>query len=123
MTLIEDGLLYDQGQDVLQLAETASMEQMGDLLWDAAPSAECPLTAKQLAVVRGGTRDPLTVFQMALPLAAAADPAGHDLRPSGVRQTGARILRLFVAAITGRTTAAPAHTALHTAWAPKTARA
>ena len=123
ITLIEDGRLYYGGRDVLQLAETASLEQIADLLWGGAPTAECPLTAKQLNVVRGCTRDPLTVLQMALPLAAAADPAGHDLRPSGVRQTGARILRLFVAAITGHTTAAPAHTPLHTAWAPKNARA
>ena len=123
ITLIEDSRLYYRGRDVLQLAETASLEQIADLLWDGAPATECPLTAKQLNVLRACTRDPLAVFQMALPLAAAADPACHDLRAAGVRQTGARILRLFVAAITGRTTAAPAHTALHASWAPKNARA
>ncbi|HEY1241851.1 MAG TPA: citrate synthase family protein [Bryobacteraceae bacterium] len=119
ITLIEDGRLYYRGRDVMQLMETAGLEQIAELLWDGAPVAECPLTAKQLSFLRGCTRDPLAVFQMALPLAAAADPAGHDLRAAGVRQTGVRILRLFVAAITGRTAPGPAHVALRAAWAPK----
>jgi len=123
ITLIEDGRLYYRGWDVLELAEAASLEQIAELLWDGAAAGASPLLARQMAALRTLGRDPLTVFQMALPLAAAADPAGHDLRPAAVRQTGARILRLFVATITGRTTARPAHLALQAAWAPKNVRA
>ena len=47
-------------------------------------------------------RDPLTLLQAALPIAAAADLASYDLRPAAVRQTGARIIRLLTAIIAPR---------------------
>jgi len=41
------------------------------------------------------------MLQVALPLAAAHDTAGHDLRPAAVRRTGARIMRLFTSIVAG----------------------
>src|SRR5262249_55451562 len=38
ITLIQDGRLYYRGQDVMQLAETATLEQVAELLWEAEPA-------------------------------------------------------------------------------------
>jgi citrate synthase len=127
ITLIHNGKLYYRGQDVLQLARTASLEQVAELLW-AAESAErdhlfdqpCPLSRRQLARLRACARDPLTLLQTALPPAGAADPASYDLRPAGVRQTGARIVRLLATMVAGNSDA-PVHLALQAAWAPNSA--
>jgi citrate synthase len=128
ITLIQDGRLYYRGQDVLKLAEKATLEQVAELLW-AAEAAEqerlfvepCALSPRQLARLRSCARDPLTLLQMALPLAGAMDPASYDLRPAAVRQTGARIIRLLTTAIAGRRSPAPVHLALAAAWAPRRA--
>src|ERR1051326_6882768 len=37
ITLIHNGRLYYRGQDALQLARTATLEQVAQLLWDAEP--------------------------------------------------------------------------------------
>jgi citrate synthase len=63
------------------------------------------------------------LLQAALPVAAATDLASLDLRPSAVRLTGARILRLMTAAIAGGDAAGPIHRVLQSAWAPKRAAA
>ena len=130
ITLIDNGNLYYRGRDVLKLAERASLEQVAELLW-AAEAGErlfeqgCVLTPSQLARLRTASKDPMTLFQMALPLAAAADPASYDLRPDAVRKTGARIVRLLTDVVAGRNPwrnpQAPVHRALEAAWAPKRA--
>jgi citrate synthase len=128
ITLIHDGRLYYRGHDVVKLAEKATLEQVAELLW-AAEGAEqerlfeqlSVLSPRQLARLRSCARDPLTLLQMALPLAEAMDPASYDLRPGAVRQTGARIIRLLTTTIAGRHAPAPVHLALQAAWAPKRA--
>jgi len=127
ITLIHNGKLYYRGQDVLKLAEKASLEQVAELLWAAeAPERDhlfdqpCPLSRRQLARLRAGAREPLTLLQTALPPAGAADPASYDLRPAAVRQTGARIVRLLTTMVAGNSEA-PVHLALQGAWAPKRA--
>jgi citrate synthase len=108
ITLIQDGALYYRGHDALKLAEAATLESVAELLWAAeAPERgrlfdqSSPLTPRQLARLRSDTRDPIAMLQVALPLAAAQDTAGHDLRPAAVRRTGARIMRLFTAIVAG----------------------
>jgi citrate synthase len=108
ITLIQDGSLYYRGHDALKLADAATLESVAELLWDAEASERgrlfdqsSPLTPRQLARVRSDTRDPIAMLQVALPLAAAQDTAGHDLRPAAVRRTGARIMRLFTAMVAG----------------------
>src|SRR5690348_16687567 len=122
ITLIQDGALYYRGRDALQLAETAALEQIAARLWEE-PSESVLLPSaparRQLAKLGGIAPDPLTRLQMALPLAAASDPAAHDLRPAAVRKTGARILRLFAAVIAGGESTLPVHEVLAAAWAPK----
>jgi citrate synthase len=123
ITLIQNGKLYYCGRDVLRLAEEASLEQAAELLWAAEGERlfdqPCPLSLPQLARLRACARDPLTLLQAALPVAGAADLAAYDLRPAAVRQTGARIVRLLTAIVTGGYSQAPVHTALQAAWAPK----
>lgn len=126
ITLIQEGRLFYRGQDSLQLAETASLEQVAELLW-AAEEVERGrlftqpgrLSTGQLARLRRQSDEPLAMFQMALPLAGAADLASHDLRPAAVRQTGARILRLMVTILSRCRSGAPVHEVLQALWAPR----
>ncbi len=118
ITLIESGRVYYRGQDVVKLAETASLEQVAALLWGAEEPARADeaLSSPQLTRLKALSKDPLARLQMALPLAAAADPASHDLRPAAVRRTGARILRLWTAIVAGRPFGEAGHLALAAAW-------
>jgi len=125
LTLIHDGKLYYRGEDAVKLAATATLEQVADLLWGAEPAERelfaqpCLLSPKQLARLRACTRDPFTLLQISLPLASAADLASYDLRPAAVRQTGARIVRLFTTLVAGRPWNTFSHLALQAAWAPQ----
>jgi len=125
ITLIQDGKVFYRGQDVLQLAEKATLEQIAELLWAAEASEReqlfdqpCPLSPRQLAPLRTSSKDPLVRLQTALPLAGARDLSSYDLRPAAVRQTGARILRLLAAVVAGRHSQAPVHLALGALWMP-----
>jgi citrate synthase len=130
ITLIHDGRLYYRGQEVSTLARKAALEAVAELLWEADPAQRgrlfeqpCALSPGQLARLREFSRDPMTRMQVALPVAGAADPAAHDLRPAAVRLAGARIFRLLTAMLAGRDSRSLAHLALQAAWAPKRAAA
>src|SRR2546427_1523589 len=130
ITLIHNGRLYYRGQDVLKLAEKASLEQVAELLWAAEPAERgrlfeqpCTVSLRQLARLRACAKDPMTLLQTALPLAGAVDLASYDLRPAAVRQTGARIVRLLTTIIAGRHSQAPVHLALQAGCSPKRAAA
>jgi citrate synthase len=127
ITLIHDGRFYYRGHDAVTLAETASLEQAAGLLWAAAEAERerlfeqpCVFRARQVAQLRTSAKDPYTLFQAALPIAASMDLASYDLRPAAVRQTGARIIRLLTTMIAPRNANTPVHRALQTAWTPKT---
>jgi len=126
ITLIQANALYYRGQNVQALAAAATLEQVAELLWEAAPEERgrlfdqpCPVPARDLARLRSQAHDAVTRFQMALPLAASLDPAAHDLKPAAVRRAGARIMRLFTAIVSGRQSPPAAHIALQDAWAPR----
>jgi citrate synthase len=131
ITLIDEGRVYFRGCDAVELAGTASLEQVAALLW-AADGIErehlftqpAVLPPRHLAQLRTCTPDPFRQLQIALMVAATVDTAAHDLRPAAVRYTGARIIRLLTAVIS-RNPRPPsvAHRALHDAWAPKVAGA
>ena len=131
LTLIRDGRLYYRGQDVLKLAEKASLEQVAELLWAAEPAERGRLFDQPRVRMRDplvGRRmvtadHPLSLFQAALPLAGAGDLASYDLRPAAVRQAGARIIRLLTTIVVGHRSQALVHEALQAAWAPKKAAA
>ncbi len=126
ITLIQDGAFFYRGRHAVAMAETATLEDVAEWLWDADAGERgrlfaqpCPVSARQLTQLRAQARDPMTAFQLALPLAASLDPSGHDLRPAAVRRTGARIIRLFAAIVSGRRDPAPVHVALQRAWTPR----
>jgi citrate synthase len=125
ITLVHEGKLFYRGRNALKLAETATLEQVAELLWEAEESERGRLFAerwpspfRQLAPLRTCAKDPFVRLQAALPIAGAMDEASYDLRPAAVRQTGARILRLLTTVLTGRDSKEPVHRALQGPWAP-----
>jgi citrate synthase len=121
ITLIEKGRLYYRGQDARKLARASTLEEVVELLWMVEPGEKlfeqpAVFSPRQIRSLRTA---PLALLQTVLPLAGAADLSAFDLRPAGVRLTGARILRLLTTAITGRDSNLPMHRAIQSAWAPK----
>ena len=121
ITLIEKGKLYYRGQDALKLARDRTLEEVAELLWMAEAGEKlfeqpAVLPARQ---IRSFRMAPLPLLQTVLPLAGAADLSAFDLRPAGVRLTGARILRLLTTAITRCDSNLPIDRAIQSAWAPK----
>lgn len=121
--LIEGGRFFYRGHDALRLAETATLEEVADLLWAAGdPSAITPTLPSPAS--RGGSgrgrggeasserRKPgsavafgpsglIERVQIRLATLAAADLAALDLRRAGIIRTGRAILAELVAAIAG----------------------
>ena len=127
ITLIHEGALYYRGQDVRKLAQERTLEEVAELLWAAEPAEQGRLFLQSPVLNRGdlarlkvGTKDALlSRLQAALPLACAVDLASYDLRPQGVRMTGARIVRLLTNVVVGCHLEMPIHRALQSVWAPK----
>lgn len=125
LTLVQDGWLYYRGRDVVELARTATVEQVASLLWtgDSADAgrlfqekpAELPSWARALFQE---DLSPVERCQVALPLAGASDLAAWDLRPAAVAATAARILRFLVGIAAGRSPSGPLAMILQQSWAP-----
>ena len=129
ITLIHEGQLYYRGQDMRRLAAKATLEDVAELLWAAEPAERSQLfrqppvlSRAQLSRLRACTKDPLSLMQMALPLAGAADLAAYDLRPAAMRQAGARILQLLASLAAGKPARRSVHETLQAAWAPERAQ-
>jgi citrate synthase len=125
ITLIHDGRLYYRGRDALALAETATLEEAAIVLWAAEDSdrsrlfdQSCALSQRQLTRLRACAKDPYALIQAALPVAARVDLASYDLRPTAVRLTGARIVKLLASIVAPRDAQPPLHRALQRGWAP-----
>jgi citrate synthase len=127
ITLIGDGQFYYRGQSAVELALTEQVENVAALIWLGRPeaalfSAEPPSGPADWPVL--ASLPHFERLQVALPLAASKDLAAYDFRPAGVAQTGARIMRLMVAAVTGsHSTSAGLATTLQAYWAPGESRA
>lgn len=101
ITLITEGRLYYRGQDALQLAVSETLERVAALIWRGDLNADIPtlhtpleLPPRCLDVLEGlPYLSHVQRFQVLLPLLSADDLAAYDLRPEGVVETGARILR------------------------------
>jgi citrate synthase len=111
ITLIDDGRLYYRGREVVDLAWRRSIEEVAALVWtgDETKATELFADDERLLSERARTllgsvsgMQPVDIFQVLLPLAAAEDPAAYDLRPAAVARTGARILRLLIEAVSGQ---------------------
>jgi citrate synthase len=125
ITLIHDGRLYYRGRDALRLAQTADVEDVAALLWQADDvdprqlfDQPCVLPPHQLARVRACADNAFTRIQTAMPVAGALDLAAYDLRAAAVRQSAARIMKLSTILMTRGNGSEPIHRALQAAWAP-----
>jgi citrate synthase len=121
ITLIADGRLYYRGHDVVELALTRTLEEVTGLIWNGEPhppvrfDTETPLAKPRRTFA--GLRT-LEEFQIALTVAGAGDPAAFDLRASGVRRTGVRIVRMMGAIAAGKPIKGGLAATIASAWAP-----
>ena len=113
ITAIADGRLWYRGHDASALADTATLEQVAALLWQA-PSWPAPPARRMRAVPPGD--DPLARAIAAL--AGLAAPAAWSRPLAALHRDGAEVLALVCAACAG--TAAqpglPAHALFARAW-------
>jgi citrate synthase len=122
--LIEDHRLYYRGHDALQLAESATLEEVAAILWDEAtphspaPTALFPPTSRGRGACWGeGQLRVIERCQMRLAELAAADHAALDLTRAGVVRTGRLVLGELAAAVGHtRLLALPVHRQLAVAW-------
>ena len=137
--LIEDHHFYYRGRDALDLAETASLEEVAAILWEETPPHPNPLLAggeRELATMlaprpatAGRGRDPrparegegrlgfIERCQIRLAELAATDLAALDLTRAGVVRTGRLILGELAASVAaGVPSELPVHRKLATVW-------
>lgn len=124
-TITEDGPIY-RGVNAVALSEKATFEQAATLLWDSQASdpfarANMPVISSAMRKVLEATNDaaPIDRTVAVLALAADADPRAYNSVAQGRAATGARILRLVVAAMIGTDPSPdPLHKQIARAWAP-----
>jgi citrate synthase len=125
-TITEDGPIY-RGVNAVTLSENASFEQAATLLWDARASdpfakSNMPVVSPAMHKILEATRDapPIDRVVAVLSQAAEADPRAYNSVSEGRAATGARIVRLVAAAVTGTEPSAdPLHKQIARAWALK----
>lgn len=126
ITLVDGGKLFYRGRDVEELAAGSSIEEVAALIWTGDANGAGGIFARQEGLSRRvretlATLDglsPVEVFQALLPVAAAGDPVGYDLRPAAVARTGAKVLRLMALAAGGDEAGCTAET-LSRGWCPQ----
>ena len=116
ITLITEGRMYYRGRHAVALSEDYTLEQIAELIWTGSITEgnhgglpEPFLTSAGIAVPErlwlegqgAGSESPMEALGMSLQSAEADDPAAYDLRSTAVARTGARILRLLVAVVSG----------------------
>jgi len=120
-------LVEGQGLRAVALSEQATLEQAATLLWDAGASnpfakSNMPVVSPTMRKILDATREaqPVDRAVAVMALAASADPRAYNSAPEGRAATGARIMRLLVAAILGTEPSAELlHKQIARAWAPK----
>lgn len=115
ITLVDGGRLFYRGRDVEELAVGSSIEEVAALIWTGDEGKAAEIFPGGTGGISGRVQEtlqvleglpPVELFQAVLPVAAAEDPVGYDLRPAGVVGTGARILRLMAGVVGGEGRAA-----------------
>ncbi len=117
ITLIADGHLYYRGHDAVELARTATLEEVAALLWDCAPrriveAPPAPLASAQWSawLKLWSEHGPLERALVLLPAAAAQMPRIWAQGRDAQLDTGAMLMRLAAAAMIS---AAPSNEPLH----------
>jgi len=125
-TITEEGPIY-RGVRAVTLSETATFEQCASLLWDSKSSdpfakANIPVVSPTMRAIMDATRSapPIDRAVAVLSQAAEADPRAYNSVAEGRAATGARILRLAAAVMSGTEPSAdPIHRLIARAWTPK----
>jgi citrate synthase len=113
--LIEHGRLYYRDQDAIQLAETATLEEIADLLWQVDDTAAPVLWPDKPRVE--ATLPLIERCQLRLAMLAADDLSALDLSRVGVVRTGRAILSALVGVVgDGEISSEPAHRQLGASW-------
>lgn len=110
LTLITEEGLYYRGYDALKLATRHTVEEVAALLWTGQLENAQRLFATYPPVERyiqrvtqlDASLSHIQRLHIALTLAANENLTAYDLHPQRVAQTGARILRLMVAVLAGK---------------------
>jgi citrate synthase len=116
LTLIHDGHLYYRGRDACALARGTSLEEVIELLWGEYVAETPTLRGPWLMTLEG--LPPVEAFRLALPWLAHSDERCFDLRPKGIRASGARILSSLVTLAGGRGDSPSLAERLAAGWAP-----
>ena len=124
ITLIQDGMVYYKGRDALELARTATLEDIAMLLWGA-DRRDAPVSdesIQELALVKELAKRNATLaletVQAAIALGSRCNLARHDLRTPSVHRTAWRILDIFKNLISAKF-AGPIHQTFQRAWLPR----
>jgi citrate synthase len=123
-TITEDGPVY-RGVLATTLSESATFEQAATLLWDARKSdpfakGNLPHISQPMRAILAATERaaPIDRAIAVLSLATDADPSAFNATPDGRAITGAKILRLVVAAMLQTPPkGSPIHEQIVQAWA------
>jgi citrate synthase len=125
ITLVEGGRLYYRGRDAVELARTATVEEVAALIWTGDMGAaeevfpeEPPALPEAALSLLQADFSPVERCQAVLPLAGAADLAAWDLRPAALAATGARILRLLAGVAAGVAPRPGIVATLQAGWSP-----
>jgi citrate synthase len=106
---VSKGRLFYRGRDAAALADTATLEEIAALLWDAgAPLAPVPASAPPASMKA-------RLFAV-LAAGAQQDPPMAGRAPALLRHDGARVLAELAAAVSGRDGEEPAHLRIAHAW-------
>jgi citrate synthase len=124
ITLIADGRLLYRGHDAMELARTASLEEVAALLWECSPrrlseAPPAPLGAAQWSawLKLWGDSAPLERALVLLPAAAAQMPRVWAQGRDAQLDTACAVMRLLAAAmISAAPSNEPLHRQLAAAW-------
>lgn len=108
---------YYRGRSAVEMAQSCTLEQTAEWLWDAKSSSVFSKTLPRMPVDFSSVRASLSslgVIEQAaalLMLVDSVNPRSHDFSESGYRRSGADILRVFAAILVGADvpSAAPVH--------------
>ena len=112
LTLIHDGRLFYRGRDACHLAREASWESVIELLWGSYNAERSTLE------IEVPQTSPFERFRLTLPWLSQKDERAFDLRPTGMRSTGARILDAMVKFAGGQGDSPSLADRLAQGWAP-----
>jgi citrate synthase len=106
ISLIENGRLYYRGSDVVRLAETSDLEAIAHILWEQADPDDFRVGQMhtQLRRLLAGRHLPGVAMDRARTILSELtmhDVAALDTSPLAVRRTGARLVTVLTASVTG----------------------